>query len=72
MYRFVDITEAYFAGPCDMKLCAFIDTVSDTFIASRRGIEIFHSAKEICAELSGSEAERCLSVVPAGFWDKDV
>ncbi len=71
MIRFVDLTRAYYAIDADKpatgypSICAFINTVSDTFVYARNGDTIFNSEKEV-AELG----ERYLRVTPKGFWER--
>ena len=82
MIRFVDITAAYYGLDGDDKedddtyphMCAFMDTITNTFIQDDTGQHIFESMEDIesvQAESSGgfkTLSERCKRLVPKGFF----
>ena len=82
MIRFVDLTEAYWAGdeenmresPC----CAFLDTVTDRFVREDTGGHVYFSDEDIgYIEVEafergeiGNLIDRCRALGPGGFWPR--
>ena len=70
MIRFVDLTPFYWTlggKPC----CAFLDTVTDTFINADYSEHTFDSALDVDCILDPELRARCAGLVPAGFWEAD-
>jgi len=67
--RFIDCTAGYWAlgyeGQGD-ACCAFTDTLTDTFVTSESGYQIFDDLDEV-AELG----KRFIELVPKGFFTDD-
>ena len=83
MIRFVDLTDFYWVltraedkemsakdgGPsCVSPVCAFVDTMTDTFVATPEGVHVFFGADDV-QSIDGELAARCTRLVPPGFWD---
>lgn len=73
MIRFVDVTCAYWGEDAEADLlpgmgpqCAFIDTVTDTFVTFD-GAQVFGADDEIPRDAFGN---RCRGLVPHGFWTR--
>lgn len=68
MIRFVDLSDDYWFDPEDgTPLCAFIDTITDTFV-DNDGRHIFDSLEEI---KSHSLSQRLEALTPEGFFEDE-
>lgn len=67
MIRFVNLTEAYWGDSVegDAPLCAFLDTVNDSFLKSVDGGHVFNDRAEVAEHADG---KRLLRLVPDGFF----
>ena len=67
MIRFVDLSKSYWttgSSPC----CAFLETVTDTFIRNTLdGSHVFSERDDV--EHASYEPQRCAALIPNGFWD---
>ena len=67
MIRFVDLTPFYWTlggKPC----CAFLSTVTDTFIVNDLGGHTFDGPEDI-ETIDPEDRVRCAALVPTGFWE---
>lgn len=66
MFRFVDLTPAYWLDPADAPpLCGIIDTVTDKFLPDAMGCHVLGDLDEV-REAGG---ERAVNLVPEGFFE---
>lgn len=74
MIRFVDLTRDYFcfgelSDPSSLSpTCAFANTITSKFIHDDGGEQIFFSQEDV-ADIEKPLNERCLSLIPEGFFD---
>jgi hypothetical protein len=64
MIRFVDLTSSYWVDGDGPPCCAFLNTVSDTFIALADGTHVFDNLGDVRKILG----ERGVALVPDGFF----
>jgi hypothetical protein len=80
MIRFIDITRGYYAmGPDEpldwsegigvRRIAIFVETVCDSILSSDTG-SLMTSMVDVCA-LPEAYAERCIGLVPVGFFSDD-
>jgi hypothetical protein len=68
MIRFVDLRRWYYLEDDGPPVCAFIDTITDTFICGSGG-PIFSEESDLPEVRStGDHADRMRRLVPDGFW----
>lgn len=66
MIRFVDLSEAYWTDPSVGKpICAFLDTVTDTFLKTEDGSQTFFGWDDVD---SHKQSQRLRSLMPSDFF----
>ena len=72
MIRFIDLSRDYFGvDPGEsmedtMPVCAFVDTITNRFLADSTGSEVFRSIEDV--QDIPIMAPRCLALVPDDFF----
>jgi hypothetical protein len=70
MIRFVDLSKVYWTDPEENggPACAFLDTITDRFVALNTGDHALLFEDEIDFIPDMELRDRCRGLVPEGFW----